>query len=196
MLRESVPAAETSALTDTQSVYGWVSILLHWLTAAFIIVLWILGKSILNSAPEEIDARRALHVSMAASAWLIVLLRIVWRFRSGHPRVHGLTDRTHRIAKTAHYIMLAVLLVMLLSGPVMVWASGRPVQIFDMVSIPGPFVESESLREMAWAAHSRAALALLILVVVHIGAALKHLMFHSDDTIVRMLWPGTRTETQ
>ena len=92
--------------------------------------------------------------------------------------------------------MLAVLLVMLLSGPVMVWASGRPVQIFDMVSIPGPFVESESLRKMAWAAHSRAALALLILVVVHIGAALKHLMFHSDDTIVRMLWPGTRTETQ
>lgn len=196
MLRESAQATNASALTDTHSVYGWVSILLHWLTGLFIIVLWLVGKSILNAEPEEIDARRALHVSMAASAWLIVLLRIVWRFRSGHPRVRGLTDRTHRIAKTAHYIMLFLLLVMLLSGPVMVWTSGHPVLIFDAVSVPGPFAESETLREFAWTVHSRAALVLSILVVVHIGAALKHLMFHSDDTIVRMLWPGNKTETQ
>ncbi|MDH3440436.1 MAG: hypothetical protein OEM63_06775, partial [Gammaproteobacteria bacterium] len=63
MLRESAQATNASALTDTHSVYGWVSILLHWLTGLFIIVLWLVGKSILNAEPEEIDARRALHVS-------------------------------------------------------------------------------------------------------------------------------------
>lgn len=196
MSRESEPTPPVSALIDTHAVYGWISILLHWITAIFIVALWLLGKNILNADTTEIDARRALHVSIAASAWLIVLFRIAWRFRSGHPQVRGLTTRTHTIAKTVHYIMLLLLLVMLVSGPIMVWAGGFPVVIFDTVSIPAPIGASEALRESAWAIHSRAALGLLILVVVHVGAALKHLMFHSDDTIVRMLWPGKTTENK
>jgi len=196
MSRKSAPTPRVSALTDTHAVYGWISILLHWITAIFLIALWLLGKSILNSDAAEIDAKRALHVSFAASIWLIVAFRIAWRFRSGHPQVRGLTVRTHNIAKTAHYIMLVLLIVMLVSGPVMVWAGGYPVVIFDTLSIPGPIGASDVLRESAWSVHSGAALGLLILVVVHIGAALKHLMFHSDDTIVRMLWPGKNTESQ
>lgn len=189
MLRESVQPDKSSLLADSHSVYGWVSILLHWLTAIVIIALWILGKSILNAGPEEMDSRRALHVSIATSAWLVVLFRIIWRFRSGHPKVRGLAVRTHSIAKTAHYLMLLLLILMLLSGPVMVWAGGHSVSMFGIVSIPGPFGASQALRDLAWTVHSQAAVALLLLVIVHIGGALKHLMFHSDDTIVRMLWP-------
>lgn len=189
MLQETKQAIDSPALTDTSSIYGWVSILLHWLTAVLIIALWIIGKSILDADPEEINARRALHISIAASAWLIVAFRIAWRFRSGHPKVRGLTNRTHNIAKTAHYVMLLLLLAMLISGPIMVWAGGHAVVIFGTVSIPGPLSESETLREFAWTVHSQAAIGLLLLVVLHIGAALKHLMFHSDDTIVRILWP-------
>ena len=37
---------------------------------------------------------------------------------------------------------------------------------------------------------------LFVLVIVHIGGALKHLMFHTDDTIVRMLWPGRTDEKE
>ena len=195
-LRETVQTTDASTLTDDPSGYGWISILLHWLTAIAIIAIWIIGKSILNADSTEIDARRALHVSIAASVWLIILFRIAWRFRSGHPRVRGLGKRTHTIAKTAHYIMLAVLIVMLVSGPLMVWSGGHAVVIFEALSIPAPVAQSESLRSFAWTLHSRAAMVLLVLVIVHIGAALKHLMFHTDDTIVRMLWPEKKTENQ
>lgn len=189
MLHEPEQATNSSALIDTSSIYGWVSILLHWLTGVLVIVVWIIGKSILDSGSMEIDARRALHISIAASAWLLILVRIAWRFRSGHPRVHGLTDRTHNIAKMAHYLMLLLLLALLISGPIMVWADGHAVVIFGAVSIPGPVGESESLREIAWTVHSRAALGLLLLFFLHVAGALKHLMFHSDDTIIRILWP-------
>ena len=184
------PQVRQSRLADSKAVYGWSSIGTHWLTAAIVIALWFIGKSIMSSAPDVIDGRRALHVSIAASAWLLLVFRIVWRFRQGHPRVRGQTMRTHRIARAAHYAMLMLLLVMLLSGPLVVWAGGDGIALFGLATLPSPIGASDALRTLAWYLHSRAAVLLFVLVLLHIGGALKHLMFHSDDTIVRMIWPG------
>ncbi len=186
----------TSGLVDTSATYGWVSIAMHWLTAIAVIALWILGQRIEAAGSVEIDTRRALHVSIAAAAWLVILFRIGWRFNTGHPKVRGLSSRIHLVAKLAHYLMLVLLLLMLLSGPLMVWAGGQAVEIFDSIAVPGPIGESAQLRDLAHSIHSAAARALFVLVLIHIGAALKHLMFHTDDTIVRMLWPGPAEERQ
>ena len=183
-----------SRLYDTGSIYGWISILLHWVTAIIVIALWFIGQSIMNVSLEEVDDRRALHVSVAASAWLLLIVRTLWRFRSGHPHVRGQSDSIHRIAVVAHYAMLIIMLLMLLSGPLMVWTGGRAIAIFDTICIPGPLGESETLGELAWFIHSNAAMALFWLVILHIGGALKHLMFHADDTIARMIWPGKNTK--
>ena len=187
---QNSPVQRAAAIHDSHTRYGWTSIALHWITAIAVIALWVIGKSIFSSEPDFVDARRSLHVSIAAGAWLILLLRIVWRFRERHPRVRGQSLRIHRIAKAAHYAMLMLLLAMMLSGPLLVWAGGSPIGIFGLVSIPAPFAASDALRSLAWYLHSKAAMLLLVLVLLHIGGALKHLMFHSDDTIVRMIWPG------
>jgi cytochrome b561 len=190
MLQEEEQQIERSNLHDSDSVYGWISILLHWVTAIVIIILWFLGKSIMNVLPEDTDAQRQLHVSIAASAWIVILLRIIWRFRSGHPHVKGQTMVTHRVAKVVHYTMLITVVLMLVSGPIMVWSGGNPITVFEWLSIPGPFSNSEETRSFAWFIHSNSALLLSGLVMLHIGGALKHLMFHSDDTVARMIWPG------
>ncbi len=179
-----------SKLLDTDVRFGWVSILLHWVTAIVVIVLWYFGKSILNGPPEEADAVRRLHVSIASSAWLLLFARSIWRLRSGHPHVKGQSLRIHRTAKLAHYAMLLVLCLMLFSGPLLVWAGGNSIVVFETVSIPSPLSDSESIRRFAWLVHSTSSITLLVLVLLHIGGALKHLMFHSDDTIARMIWPG------
>lgn len=192
MRQETELQGVKSNLYDRNSVYGWISILLHWLTAIIIIALWFVGQSISWAAPEEIISRRALHVSIAASAWALLLFRVIWRFRSGHPRVRGQTSGIHRIAKTTHYVMLIVVLLMMVSGPTMLWAGGNPVNVFGWFSVPGPIGKSPTTGDLAYFIHSNAALLLFWLVVLHIGGALKHLMFHSDDTIARMIWPGRR----
>ena len=183
-----------STLQDSDTVYGWISILLHWVTAILIVTVWFLGKAILNGTSEEVDARRGLHISLAACAWLLLLARVVWRARSGHPHVRGQSDRIHVVAKSVHYASLVTLLIMMVSGPLTVWARGFPVNVFGWFSVPGPVNASARLADTAYFVHSNAATLLLILVLVHIGGALKHLMFHTDDTIVRMLWPGRPVE--
>ncbi len=193
MLQEKEQYKAQSNLYDSDSIYGWISILLHWATAVVVIILWFIGKSILSAAPDDVDAQRQLHVSIAAGAWLVILARILWRFRAGHPRIRGQTLFIHRVAKVAHYTMLIVLILMLLSGPVMVWSGGDSISIFKWISIPGPISEADSTREIARFVHSNSAMLLLWLVLLHLGGALKHLMFHSDDTIVRMIWPGKQS---
>jgi len=190
MLQEKEQLEARSNLYDSDTVYGWISILLHWVTAIVIIVLWFVGKGIMSADPDDVDAQRQLHVSIAATAWLVILLRVIWRFRSRYPYVHGQTVFIHRISKITHYTMLIIVVLMLVSGPTMVWSGGNSVSVFGWLTIPGPIGESESVRDFAWFIHSNSALLLLWLVLLHIGGALKQLMFHADDTIARMIWPG------
>ena len=137
--------------------------------------MWFIGQSIALQSIEQIDARRSLHVTLGLIVWLPLVVRIVWRFKAGHPRVNGQTLMTHRLAKAAHYVMLLLLLVMLISGPLMAWV----------------MPERSALSEIAFSFHSFAAKALAVLVVLHILAALKHLMFHEDETVARIFVPRT-----
>ncbi|GJM13521.1 MAG: cytochrome b561 [Pseudohongiella sp.] len=170
--------SKPSSLLDKSNSFGWLSIGLHWFATVAIFALWFIGQSIASQSAELIDARRSLHVTLGLIAWLPLLARIVWRFKSGHPQVNGQTLLTHRLAKAAHYAMLTVLLIMLLSGPLMAWA----------------MPERGGLAEFAFLFHSNAAKALALLVVLHIAAALKHLMFHEDETIARIFVPRADAE--
>ena len=172
----------------THDHYGWASIGLHWLSAALVIVLWIAGKSIDGAA--DVDAQRSLHMLLGVSAWLVLAFRIAWRVREGHPRVAGISNVTHRIAVGAHYAMLIVLTILLLSGPLMAWANGAAIPVPGAAAIPAPFPPSEALATFARGAHGLCANLLLLLVLLHVAGALKHLMFANDDVFVRMLWPG------
>jgi cytochrome b561 len=181
-----------SKLYDSPKSFGWISIALHWLTAIIVFLLWFLGDSIAAQDGEMIDQRRSLHVSVAVSAYLLLVYRIYWRFKIGHPHVSGQGMRIHQFAQAVHYLLLVAIAVMLLSGPIMVLASGGTLSAFGLFSIPLPSAESEALRSAAFAAHAFAGTAVISLTVLHIAGALKHLMFNEDETIVRMLKPKRR----
>ena len=162
-------------MLDQADSFGWVSILVHWLTTVVIITLWFIGRSIAEQGLlEAVDARRSLHITIALSAWLLLLFRIVWRLRMHHPRAKGQTLFIHRFARTVHYTMLAVLSLMMISGPIMAW------------------MDNKTITDVAYVVHSNGANVLFGLVLLHIGGTLKHIVFHEDDTIVRMLWPKKR----
>lgn len=161
------------SLHDQPASFGWISITLHWLTAIIITVLWFLGRSIEFQPVELVSERRSLHVTLGLIAWLLLAGRIAWRIRQGHPRAHGQTELIHRVARLIHYLMLTLLSVMLLSGPLLA---------LTLSSSPG-------LASLAHTVHEFSANLLLLLVLVHIAGALKHLMFNSDETLARIFVP-------
>jgi len=165
-----------SSLKDQPDSFGWVSIALHWLTALVICVLWYLGKSIGFQPLEEMADRRSLHVTLGLLAWLLLAGRIAWRLRNGHPRAQGQTELIHRAARLAHYLMLALLGIMLISGPLLA------LTLSSRTGLAG----------IAHPIHELTANLLLLLVAVHIGGALKHLMFNDDETLARIFVPKRR----
>jgi cytochrome b561 len=181
----------TNRLLDQPDSFGWVSIWLHWTTAALVVVLWFIGQSIDDQAIEVMDTRRGIHVSVAVTAWLLLLVRIVWRVSGQHPRATGQSRIVHRVAKVVHYTMLIAIAVMMISGPAFVWAHGDPTAVFGYLQLPVAVKEQVWIAGMAYTAHSTSSKVLAALVLIHVGGALKHMMFHEDDTIVRMLWPKT-----
>lgn len=136
--------------------------------------MWFTGKSIFGQPGDDIiDARRTLHVTIGLSAWLLLAGRILWRLRNPHPHASGQTRRIHVIAKGAHFVMLAAVAVMLVTGPLLAWAVARHPEL------------ATSLHRV----HAMSANILGALVILHILGSLKHLLFHEDETIIRMLWP-------
>jgi len=62
---------------------------------------------------------------------------------------------------------------MLLTGPSLAWLSSSDSTLLSLIHL----------------VHRTSANILFAIIVLHILASLKHLMFHEDDTIVRMLMP-------
>jgi cytochrome b561 len=169
---------QESTLQDQPNSFGWISIGLHWLTAVVIIALWVLGRSIEFQPPDAIDARRSMHVTLGLLAWLLLAGRIGWRIRHPHPRAVGQSDRIHTIARVTHYVMLGLLGIMLLSGPLLAWTlTGQP-----------------GAASITHTVHGVTANLLAILVLIHVGGALKHLMFNDDETMARIFVPRNRQQ--
>jgi len=177
-------------IKDSPTSYGWISILLHWLAVGIVLTLWFIGDS--AQAIDSLAARIIqirLHISIAICAYLLLLTRIIWRLMSGHPRIKGQGQLDHWLANSAHYILLAAITVMLISGPTIVWSGGRDILVFNWFSIPGPIGKNEVLNQIASSVHGFSATVILIVFTLHMIGAFKHLMFHDDDIFIRMLVP-------
>ena len=173
---------------DTRTGYGWISIALHWLTAILILTIWFIGSSIQADLAEGSTDTLRLHTSLAISAYVLLWARIIWRFKQGHP------DATpeqrgvfYQIGKYTHYAILAAIAAMLISGPLMVWARGDPIYVFDWFTIPGPFGMSMDLYAFLHGIHVWGSRVIIIGTVLHLGGVYKHAAFNQDGTFGKML---------
>ena len=110
---------------DNDTAYGWVSIILHWVVAVGVLTIWLIGDWMQGRSAESPGDLLQLHVSLAASLWLLAVVRIAWRLRSRHPRIGNPGPWRHLGIKLFHYLLLLALAVMLVSGPLMVWSWRR-----------------------------------------------------------------------
>lgn len=176
-------------MRDSGNSYGWVSIVLHWLTAAWVLCLWFLGNSSQSFVSDNSVSWAQLHVSIGTAGIVLVLLRIWWRWHSGHPRIEGQSDLMHQIAKLAHYIMLAAIAVLLITGPLIPWSVGAPLVVFEKFVLHSPFAAGLSVAAEIRTLHFWASTTVIVLSMLHIAGAFKHMMFNHDETFIRMLIP-------
>ncbi len=178
---------------DPAGGYGWVSIVLHWATVAVLLPLWFVGYATSHPGSESVLKLIHTHTTIAVCGYALLWLRVLWRFRQGHPaplpRQRGWS---FQLGKAVHYLLLLAIAVMLVSGPLMAWTGGDAIHVFS-AAIPSPLPKRPQLSTWLLAVHRTTSRIIMLAILVHVCAVLKRVAFNHDGTLGRMLIAARRT---
>jgi cytochrome b561 len=188
--------------------YTAVAIVLHWLIALAVLAmipmgLW-MSEAITDPAQQQAAYRIfQLHKSIGFAILALTLVRLAWRLGHPVPALPSAMPPWERFgARATHAAFYALLILMPLTGWAYVstgWSVGydQPLNVatswfglFGIPHLPG-FADAaaEVKRTVAFrsmGAHSLMGLGAIILVVLHIGAALKHQLKDKDGVVAGM----------
>ncbi len=174
-------------LNDTASGYGWISISLHWITAATVIAMFVIG--VMSQAPDRDTHLRLvhLHTSIGIAMYAFLWARIVWRFKVGHPGpLPKQGSFFFTIGKYFHFVMLIAIAVMLVSGPLMAWSAGDALFVFGL-SVPSPIGSSPITHDVMRRVHGATASFILAAMILHVLAVFKHTVINRDGTFDKIM---------
>jgi len=161
----------------------------HWLVAALILVQVGLGIAAVSwrLSPTKLNLF-VWHKSTGMLILALVALRVLWRLSHAVPALPADTARWERgAAQASHFLLYALLVGVPLSGWVIASASGIPFSIFWRIPLPEIVAVDKPTAEMAARIHLWLIVAFVALLVVHVGAALRHHFVKHNDVLSRML---------
>lgn len=178
-------------LRNDEARYGAVAQALHWLIAALIFVMFGLGwyMADLPLGQHKFDMYQ-LHKSLGVTIFLLVIVRLLWRWRNPAPPLPATMPGWERAAAHAtHGLLYLMLLAQPLIGFLQSNAANFPVVWWGSVPLPALIGPDEALGEDLVGVHEWGSRLILLLLVLHVVAALRHHFVIRDDILRRML-PG------
>ena len=127
------------------------------------------------------------HKTFGVIILAAMLVRIVVKLRLGKPDYATPLTRFEHIASNAvHGLFYLLIPIQAVLGWLATGASGYPVEFFNW-KLPPILGKDKELGTLLYELHGIVGWLLLILVAVHIGAALKHAVLKRDGVLSRML---------
>ncbi len=181
--------------------YTHVAVFIHWVTAILIIGLLAVGKFMtgLDDADPLRFSLTQTHKTIGILVLLLSGLRILWRLTHKAPPHPAQAPAWEKFAASlSHFAFYVLILLLPLSGWAMVSISVLDIDtlLFNTIEWPHlPIAEWLNLAsteaKASWehhfhSAHHIAGNVLAVLVLVHVGAALKHHFIDKDDVLRRM----------
>lgn len=174
--------------------YTRLAILLHWVIAALLIGQFAFGWY-LNDIPRGVPARGYwvnIHKSSGMLIGLLIVFRLGWRLVHKLPPLPAsIAPWQRRAALFTHHALYFLMLVMPLSGYLASNFSRYGVHFFNVVKLAPWGVDDKQLYGIFSQVHNTSSWLLLSLVIVHVLAALKHLLVDRDTVFSRM-WLAAR----
>lgn len=168
--------------------------LMHWVIALAVILMIPAGLIMTSEGlPRPLqDGLYIFHKNLGVILFPLILARLVYRLRHPAPPLPAsVPGWQRRAAAVSHWSLYALLVIMPLSGFTRVRADGYPIELLDRLGA-GPWIaKSEPLAGAAQAIHGVAGTLLIVVLAVHIAAALQHALIRHDGVWARM-WPPVR----
>lgn len=171
------------------NAYGKPAIALHWLIAAIIFVSFPVGLTMVDMQLSPTKLRiYSYHKWAGVTVFLLALVRVAWRATHPAPPLPAAIPKWQQaLAGATHLLLYLLLLAVPLSGWLMSSALGFQTVYFGVLPIPDLLAKNKELGESLKFVHMFLNYTLGALVLLHVGAALKHHLIDRDDVLARML---------
>lgn len=176
------------AWRNSEARWGALAQVFHWGMVLLFVAMFVLAN-IMEDMPKGPDkaAIVGLHKSIGITILLLAAARLLWRLGGVVPTPLSAAAWQQRLAAAVHAGLYALMFALPLSGYVMSMAAGRGVNWFGLLPLPDLVGPNKPLSEAAHEGHEVLATLVLLLVGLHVAAALWHHVVVKDDTLRRML---------
>lgn len=174
-------------LKNTDTHFGLVAILLHWVMAILIIGLLASGLYMVG-LPISLQKLKLYgwHKEYGLLVLGLVIVRLGWRLLNTTPLL-SLPWWERLTAHLVHWAFYGFMLAMPISGWLITSAAGLPASFFNLFTLPNLIAPNKELLPVFEIIHQWLGYALLATIVLHSLAALKHHFINKDDILRRML---------
>ncbi|WP_158883071.1 cytochrome b [Rhodanobacter sp. L36] len=168
--------------------WGGMAQFFHWVMALAILGNGVFGLLMdLAHSPMQKINWLALHKSIGLTVLALFLLRLAWRMADRRPPEEPAPRWQQVTAHVVHGLLYVLIAAMPLSGWWFNSVSGKPLQWFKLFNLPALAQKNDDIRHFAHNLHEYLFWFLLLVLVAHVGAALKHHVFDKDNVLRRML---------
>jgi cytochrome b561 len=180
-----------SALVES---YSRTAIVLHWSIAALVFAQLALGWWMIDIPKHPVGVRAwwfNVHKSIGITIGLLVIFRILWRLTHPAPPLPDTLPAWQRAAaKVSHAGLYLCLLTMPITGYLGSSFTRYPIKYFGY-AIPHWGWDAPALKELTSQIHFGTVCVFMALILVHVTAAVRHLVTRDDRIFQRMWrWPG------
>lgn len=168
--------------------YSTAAIWLHWLIAALLLFMVVLGYYMLTvptNTPERAFTLN-LHKSVGLLTFAVVLVRLVWRRLHPPPALPAMPAWQVRAAQLSHFLLYAGMVLQPVTGYLASSFGKYGVKFFGLPT-PQWGWEDTDLRALFVTAHHTIIVIFLVAIALHTAAAFKHLLIDRNQVFHRML---------
>lgn len=178
--------------------YSKLSITLHWLIAVLIIAAFVLGLYMTGLQFSLTKLKLfSWHKWLGITVLGLVALRLINRLFQPAPSYPDSMEKWEKTAaNSVHFALYFFMFAVPLSGYFYTYAAGFPVMYLGLFELPAPIAPDPVLKVQLKTLHEILTTMMLMLISLHVGAALKHHFIDKNGIINRMLPRALTKDTQ
>jgi cytochrome b561 len=172
--------------------YGTTAKVLHWLVVALLVVQYLIGWLMpdIHRGMKPGDAM-TYHISVGIVILLLIMARLAWRIAHPVAPESSLSPWQRLSSEAMHWLLYLLVLATTISGWLFASFRGWSISFFFLTPLPMLSGENPAAIRIINHWHQKFEWSLLILIGLHVAAALVHIFIYRNRVMQRML-PGQR----
>src|SRR2546429_2077270 len=167
--------------------YGTTAKIFHWLIVALLVVQCPIGWLLPDLHGDMKPPIMTFHVSFGILILILIVLRFAWRLT--HPVApESSLPRWQRLSSEAvHWLLYGLVLATSVTGWLFASFRGWSMSFFYLVPIPMLASDNAAAGKTIDGLHQAMEWTLLVVIGIHVAAALAHMFVYRDRIMQRML---------